>query len=34
LNSTSLGEGLCADLILQAVRAKHAAVTSSDPDTV
>jgi cytidylate kinase len=32
LNSTSLGEGLCADLILQAVRAKQAAVPSSDPD--
>jgi hypothetical protein len=33
LNSTSLGEGLCADLILQAARAKQAALTSSDPES-
>jgi hypothetical protein len=34
LNSTSLGEGLCAHLILQAVRAKQAVVASSDPDMI
>jgi hypothetical protein len=33
LNSTTLGEGLCADLILQAARAKQAALTTSETET-
>jgi cytidylate kinase len=33
LNSTSLGEGLCADLILQAARVKQAALTTSETET-